>query len=502
MNRYGRIGTAAIVALCVAFAALRFWRLLDSCLWFDEIFSVHAATEPWSRILGFVADDVIHPPLFYILLKIWILVGGDGLISVRLFPFVFSVATLVPFLYLCRDLKLRASQVILGLTFLAANGALIKYAQEVRMYSVVILLATFSVWLFVRFFYLGKNIWLLTIVNTLLVYTHYFGWLVIVAEIVAIIALQRIKIRQIAISFGISFVSFAPWLIAVVVAASNSTGLGQNIGWINAPRVADVLNLVLDLVDPFYFQASNIEPASMFVFSLPILLVLFAGAAVYFAEWQKIAEDDRTRLLLAAVLGIVPVVTAFVVSWALPYSIWGTRHLIIVFVPLAIAGSVILTGIGPRVMRISAISLTAAAIGFALVAHAARPSPRYIWCAWETFAPKIEGPADVYAFEDLVAYDLWFAGRRDPSVRIFKVNGIEGLTEDKAYFIPRGFDRISLTDESGIAGDRFYIAFRDREWNEKHPPLRNLRERGYAFGEPVIYEANGVKAFFVEVRKK
>lgn len=502
MNRYGRFGTAAIVGLCVAFAALRFWRLFDSCLWFDEIFSVHAATEPWSRILGFVADDLIHPPLFYILLKVWIAVGGDGLVSVRLFPFVFSLATVVPFLYLCRDLKLRAAQVILGLTFLTVNGALIKYAQEVRMYSVVMLLAMFSVWLFVRFFYLGKNIWLLTIVNTLLVYTHYFGWFLIIAEIVAIVALQRIKMRQIAISFGISLVSFAPWLVAVVSAASNSTGLAQNIGWINAPRVADVLNFALDLVDPFYFQASSVEPASMFVFSLPMVLIAFTGAGVFLADWRKVGEEDRVRLTLAAVLGFVPVLAAFVVSWALPYSIWGTRHLIIVFGPFAVVGSLVLTGIGPRLLRISAISLTAAAIGFALVAHVTRPAPRYIWCAWETFPPRIDRPATVYTFEDLVAYDLWFAIRRDQAVRIVKVNGVEGLTEDRAYFIPRGFEGISVTDESGIVGDRFYLAFRDREWNEKHPPLRNLRERGYDFGEAAVYEANGVKAFFVEVRKK
>ncbi|MBK8149346.1 MAG: hypothetical protein IPK58_14375 [Acidobacteria bacterium] len=70
MNDRGKIGTAGIIFLLAAYVVLRFWRLEDSCLWFDEIFSVHAASMPWSGILGFVAQDLIHPPLFYVLLKL------------------------------------------------------------------------------------------------------------------------------------------------------------------------------------------------------------------------------------------------------------------------------------------------------------------------------------------------------------------------------------------------------------------------------------------------
>ena len=51
------------------YAVLRLWHLTDSCLWFDEIFSVHAARHDWLGMIGFVAADLIHPPLFYLLLK-------------------------------------------------------------------------------------------------------------------------------------------------------------------------------------------------------------------------------------------------------------------------------------------------------------------------------------------------------------------------------------------------------------------------------------------------
>src|ERR687886_2082712 len=87
--------TALLVAL---YAAVRLWRLTATCLWFDEIFSVHAARHTWAGLWSFAAADLIHPPLFYALLKLWIAAGGESLLWLRLFPALASVAALVPFL--------------------------------------------------------------------------------------------------------------------------------------------------------------------------------------------------------------------------------------------------------------------------------------------------------------------------------------------------------------------------------------------------------------------
>ena len=76
------------------------------------------------------------------------------------------------------------------------------------------------------------------------------------------------------------------------------------------------------------------------------------------------------------------------------------------------------------------------------------------------------------------------------------------MIEDKAYFLPRGFDAVGITDESGIEGEKFYIAFRDSAWNEKDQPLRILRDKGYKIREPKVFEAQGLKAFLVYVEKR
>lgn len=503
MTQKRNIRLAALAAVCLLYILLRFWNLNGSCLWFDEIFSVHAAAHSWDAMFWFVAQDLIHPPLFYILLKLWIFAGGESLIWLRVFPVFFSIAALVPFFFLCRELKLNFQTIAAALFFLAVNGALIKYSQEVRMYSLFQCAALFSLWIFARYYNLGKNIWILTLLNILLVYTHYFGWLVVLSEIAAIAVLQRIKIRQMAVMFGILLVGFAPWIYTVWKAVQVNSDVGQNIGWIARPDFKVVAQFVLDLIEPVYFQASSADAASNYLISVPLLLILIAAAAIWLIDWKNKTAEEKRRFFLLLILIKTPVIAALLASWILPYSVFGTRHLIFVFAPTAIVAAIYLTEIKIRGLKIALVSALAALSLIAFFVQLSRPQAPFIWCAWENLAANLDKTqkTKIYVFEDLAAYDLWFALRdAETNFEIVKVNGTD-LPEDKAYFLPRGFEGVKTTDENGMTDDRFYVAFRDAKFNELHPPLKNLKAKGYKIGEPMTFETPGLKAFLVEVWK-
>ena len=205
----------------------------------------------------------------------------------RLFPVLLSLLAVWPFYLLCRELRLRFTTIVLALVFFSVNGALIKYAQEVRMYSMLLFLSLVSLWLFTRFFFRGKNIWILTIVNALMIYTHYFGWFVVTAEVLAILFFQRIKIRHVLIMFGIQVLAFVPWIWALLKAAGTGAGVQQNIGWIARPGISAILDFVFDIVEPFYFQQSNAQPSSLLYISVPILVVIGAAKLWYIAQWKS-----------------------------------------------------------------------------------------------------------------------------------------------------------------------------------------------------------------------
>lgn len=502
MKKHGTIRFAVVAAIAVVYILLRFWHLTDSCLWFDEIFSIHAAEHSFKDLFRFIAQDLIHPPLFYVFLKIWISAGGESLFWLRFFPVFFSILAVLPFALLCRQLKISFPAFALALFFFAVNGSLIKYAQEVRMYSLLLCAALFSLWLFARYVNMGKGFATLIVVNILLVYTHYFGWLVIASELLAVLFLARHRLKMTALMTATVFLSFTPWIYAVWQASKINADVGQNIGWMKKPNLTAIFSFVFDLFEPIYFEQSTKDAPAVILITLPIIAAALLAFGFYFFNWKNESEIEKRNFRMLAFFFFTPVLLAFAASWLAPFSIWGTRHLIVAFAPLMILTAIAVSKITIEPLKIILTVTLCGLFGAAFAFRATRPPPNYIWCAWENLANNLDKnqPAKIYVFEDLVAYTFWFALRdSDRNFQIVKVNGIEGLTEDRAYFLPRGFDKIQTTNV--FEGESFYIVFRDKFFNEYAPPLQNLKTQGYKIGQPQVIEAQGLKAFLVEVKK-
>lgn len=516
MKIYNGLGTLTLAAICLVYICVRFWNLTSSCLWFDEIFSVHAAGHSWNSLFWFVALDVIHPPLFYVLLKLWISIGGESLFWLRFFPVFFSIIALIPFILFCRELKLKFWTIAFGMSLFAVNGSLIKYAQEVRMYSLLLCLSLFSMWLFARFFSRGKSFWLLTLINILLVYTHYFGWLVVLSEVAAILILQRIKIRRILLMFALAFASFLPWIVTVAQAANIGADVKQNIGWIAKPGISSIFEFVFDVIEPFYYQQSSAEPTSIFTITVPILL-LIAAAKISFYLNRK-GADEKSSSYLLAVFSALPVIAAFIASWLLPVSVWGSRHLIIVFAPMILLSALFITQIKWKIVRIAVLCIAFLLTAIAFSNRVRTEQPEYIWCAWEKlatewiYAPHLSAePKTLYVFEDLVGYHFWFSVRDLENYRVKVVKGMEGVQEDTAYFLPRGFERVEKVTSAEIGGDMFWIAFRDVKpenpftripfITEQKPPLSTLAARGFIPEDVKKFDSGNQTAFLILMRK-
>ncbi len=473
-----------LVAVCAAYLAARLWQLTDGCLWFDEIFSVHAAEMSWGAMWTFVAQDLIHPPLFYALLKIWIGVGGDGLLWLRLFPILFAVLSLVPFIYLCRELKLNQTSLALALTLFAVNGALIKYSQTLRMYSLLLFFSLTSIWLFARYFNRGKSWMWLVVVNVLLVYTHYFGWLVVGGEFLTILLFQRIKIVRAAVMVGTAMVAFLPWLVTILNRDQLGSDVAQNISWQARPGFREVTQFLMTLVEPFYSPASSLDPSSIRAIAVPLLVLCLVAVGMFLAKAKS--EDEKTFARFAVLFIAFPIVSTFILSWLLAVSVWDTRHLIVVTPVLLILVAAAITSLEDRKLRIGAMIVVA---GLSIVAFALkvqRPAVEQVWCAWEGVEHAIRGaessnsqPPPIYAFEELAAYHLWFAGRNADRERVAAVKGVPVRTNERAFFLPRGFNDVSTVNIDDINDPELWLTFRVFSLSEEFPLLEAFTSRGY-----------------------
>lgn len=212
--------------------------------WRDEAFSVILAQKPILELLQITAKD-FSPPLYYILLKFWMMLLGDGEVATRslsLLALIILIATLV--MYFRKIEKFSILEVaIVGFTVLQ-SPILTYYAFETRMYSWAALYATVS-WLAIF-----KNKRHAYIVLTILgLYTHYFHVLVVLTQIAYLLlrefssnnkrpeALRALWSKWISVYVKIC-IAFAPWIIMVIF-NHNQT---PSSFWIKKPSLDLVLS--------------------------------------------------------------------------------------------------------------------------------------------------------------------------------------------------------------------------------------------------------------------
>jgi len=234
----------ALIILLAAF--LRIYNLGKESLWYDETASIYSAEKSIYVLLGGCLQWHRNPPLHFLALKYWIDIFGDSEIAVRSLSAIFGVASIPLIFFLGR--KFFSSRVGLIASFLLMiSYFLIRYSQECRNYSMLVFFTLLSFYLLVQIIKsheVGKwHFIFYFIVNTLLVYTHYFGLFIVAAQVFYFILTRRqVKIKEsyfwyVQIATGIVFF---PWAVGVIIfSIPNSFSMGQ-------PDLASLISTLRD----------------------------------------------------------------------------------------------------------------------------------------------------------------------------------------------------------------------------------------------------------------
>jgi mannosyltransferase len=445
------------------FIAARLWRLTAYSVRADEIFSIQVAGHDWLDLLRYVIRDIVHPPLFYMLLKIWLSIGGESERWLRLFPVLTAVAAICPFVLLCRKLKLKAPEINLAFMLIAVNGYLIYFAQELRMYSLLLFLTVTSLWLFARFFNapgtIASRLIGLFVINLLLVYTQYYGWFVVAGEFLILLLWQRHKLPWFLLSVAGLIICFAPWAYKVTRAAIGLGGLESNIGSFARPKLEDLGELYASVNGPLggTWQSTSAKillALGQILFAYPVLLWAWQ-------IWKREADErSSTRFWLLFLFSILPVACSFLISQVTPQSIWGGRFFINAAVPYMILVSLAIFRLHPKWLRNATLLLViawASLSGFQEVNHTDKRD-------WEPLVYRMiraENSHDknimIYAF-----------GSSDETIMFYLQKVNEGRFRTKRIWTLGNF-----------AGDHFWVASRSKE----ESPQQFLRDKGYRVGD-------------------
>lgn len=137
-QRHMKLRTLWLMVLILLLAAgLRAWNLSTQSIWFDEGFSWHAATQP--DLIATLNGDPTNPPLYYLLLHIWVRLTGDSEFALRAFSLLQGILLLAVMGFAARRWSGRRWSAVLAMALGAFLPLLWWASQEARMYNTLAL---------------------------------------------------------------------------------------------------------------------------------------------------------------------------------------------------------------------------------------------------------------------------------------------------------------------------------------------------------------------------
>lgn len=507
VSRTVSLPLAVFILVAILFVTLRFWKISVYSIWGGEAFSMIGAKQDWQGMFSYVIADIVHPPLFYILLKLWIAIGGESVLWLKLLPVLSGIVLVVPFYFLCRELDFEWPEMSLALFLASVSAYMIHYAQELRMYSLFTFLSLCSFWLFMRFFNSMNGttgqLAVLTFVNLLNIYSHYYGWVVVGLEFLFLFIWQRRKLLKFGLAALILLFAFAPWANRVIHEAQSIGGLDRNLDWIPKPGIIDILYFYSILDGPMGSRYLN--AAGLFLFLLPAAWWL----------WKIMRSDFKSKrgemitFSWLALLSFLPVIALYFISQKTKQAVWIDRYFIFISLPYLMLVAAAVFRLQPKWLRYSWIALM---LLWSLYAGIKDMSTNRM--AWEGAQMGSRVP-----WEDLTQQLIAAEADNSGPVNIYTLTVIsKGLrTGDWAsstsldYFLDSyGIDKFHFVYAQDIqalvkrspAENHFWIAFFQLADSSRSYQTVALEKSGYRVGDPIVFQEKYNRIVLLPVWRK
>jgi hypothetical protein len=333
----GRVPAVLGLALLVAVSLYVRSRVINGSFWMDEGLSVGIASHHFFDIPGVLHQDG-SPPLYYLLLHLWMSVVGRSEAQTHGLSLVFAVLMIPAVFWAAWSLFGRRAAWI-GAALAALNPFLTAYAQETRMYSLMALLGLLTSACLVHAYVHRKRRYLPWVAVGLaaMLYTHGWGLFFAVGSVAAVIPLwrqapdRRAFGRDFLLGFGGAALLFAPWLPTLLFQAAHT-----GAPWGHSPRFGVVVQISRGLLGG--------DRAA-------VGLVLAAGVGIAGVLSARRGTSEPRSLRTLALLTVATLAVAWLMSQISPA--WTVRYFAAVLGPLLL---LIATGLA-RAGRLGFVAL-------------------------------------------------------------------------------------------------------------------------------------------------
>jgi len=307
--------TALLITSIAGSVVLLFLQLFES-YWLDEAASVFVASRPTVYdVVRYTAND-IHPPLYFLILRIWgnffsyneaatgllslVLIGWSGWLLYRL----------------GREMAGKAVG-WMSVAFFVSSAVALNFSSETRMYSLILLSAMGSTLALYRLTAGSQaRYWGYYLLFSLCgVWSHYFYWLLIVAQSIAVVWLSvayagKISLKKWVMMLMAIVVLYLPWLPVMLSRLVEKQFVERN--WI--PQVdVSTANYLFSSLGSFLYNIEGLAdtwrwrldyPMLSWVFFI-LLLTLIVGRwrwGRWFLEFRWRRPSPAVIILLSSIV--------------------------------------------------------------------------------------------------------------------------------------------------------------------------------------------------------
>lgn len=430
-----RVGSGVLFFGILAVAAvLRFVLLGQSSVWRDEAVVVWVAKFRWHDLLPVLRVRDVHPPLYFILMKAWIGKAGAGEAAIRIPSAIFSLLAVVLTYFLARWVAPEPTSLLSA--FLVAVAPLqIMTGQDAGPYALLGMLVVGSTFALLWSVVWGGYRWFVYVgLITLMVYTDYLGFLVLLAQGIWMALYERANLRRWLVSLAFVALLYSLWVPSLYAQLTHQFTLAHHPlrsmdG--DAKRFGGLLGLFafggsLFGMPSLFFSDSPRGPVEQFLILLPFLLIL----------WRGIASFDRSNLALIGCAILVPTVVIFMLPLEKPMPDGRWFAFLFPFYATVLARGIVEVSqaFRERQERVLAV-LTAVLLVYSvpvLVRYYFDPDFRpYQYRAAAALVTKWVKPGDVFLYGDdtnAMAFTYYF-DRRTPRLQLFPTQDFAGVRQ-------------------------------------------------------------------------
>ncbi len=309
-------------------------------LWYDEVLTLEFISGDWGESIAAIRWDLVHPPLYYLVLKAWFQIAGSTEFSGRLLNLIFSAGCLPVIFQIGKQQSLRGLNLWLPVAFFIFNPFVAFYSNQLRMYCLLVLLSSLCVLLFFRI--MNKTnphraeLGMLLFFQTAMVYSQYIGVFLILAMFIICLVYYRQHLLKYSMMALATFLLLLPWVLYLIPVYLKKEGLHDNLGWINVPTASSLINL---------WQSFNGWGPSEGMRQMFMAFVFFLCC---FSIIQ-LRKTSRHYLVENILMVVIPVFVVFAVSQFFPVAIFGPRYFFIVIISYFMVISQALTFVPGRI---------------------------------------------------------------------------------------------------------------------------------------------------------